>query len=290
MQPSCRRSTHWSFTASSSTTRGAAHPPRSRFSPRKPSRGLVLAWQITAPTPGATWMQREPTAISLVATAIPNMPVRSHRPMIEKVVNSMPCSNGRSGLSRVLAHHPTLLDHEAHAPEGGGDPRRGRRPGPRRRRASPAPGCRSGRPSQEEPPPRASNTQAPPAGSSRTRRAAAARTPGSRGRHPSRAHTARHGVGPRAGSRGPGCLASTSCGVGALVGLEENDPGRRDEDHALLAHRGEVPLVEEEAVLEAPAPQLHRPVGRLPRRGSARRPGAGPSALPRTAPRLPVFE
>ena len=51
---------------------------------------LVLAWVMTAPTPGATWMQREPTAISLVAMATPSMPVRSHLPMSEKVVNSMP--------------------------------------------------------------------------------------------------------------------------------------------------------------------------------------------------------
>jgi len=35
-------------------------------------------------------MQREPTAISLVEMAMPNMPVRSHRPMSENVVNSMP--------------------------------------------------------------------------------------------------------------------------------------------------------------------------------------------------------
>src|SRR5580765_2916093 len=35
-------------------------------------------------------MHREPTAISLVAIAMPNMPVRSHRPMSENVVNSMP--------------------------------------------------------------------------------------------------------------------------------------------------------------------------------------------------------
>jgi hypothetical protein len=35
-------------------------------------------------------MQREPTAISLVAMAIPSMPVRSHRPMRENVVNSIP--------------------------------------------------------------------------------------------------------------------------------------------------------------------------------------------------------
>ena len=50
----------------------------------------MLAWVTTAPTPGATWMQRDPTAISLVAMAMPNMPVRSPRPMSEKVVNSMP--------------------------------------------------------------------------------------------------------------------------------------------------------------------------------------------------------
>jgi hypothetical protein len=35
-------------------------------------------------------MHREPTAISLVAMATPNMPVRSHRPMSENVVNSIP--------------------------------------------------------------------------------------------------------------------------------------------------------------------------------------------------------
>src|SRR4029450_6660015 len=35
-------------------------------------------------------MQREPTAISLVAMAIPSIPVRSHRPISENVVNSIP--------------------------------------------------------------------------------------------------------------------------------------------------------------------------------------------------------
>jgi hypothetical protein len=35
-------------------------------------------------------MQREPTAISLVAMAMPNMPVRSQRPTSEKVEYSMP--------------------------------------------------------------------------------------------------------------------------------------------------------------------------------------------------------
>src|SRR5262245_50543442 len=39
-------------------------------------------------------MQREPTAISLVAMAMPNIPVRSHRPMSENVVNSMPAMKG----------------------------------------------------------------------------------------------------------------------------------------------------------------------------------------------------
>src|SRR5258707_489613 len=43
-----------------------------------------------APTPGATWMHREPTAISLVEIATPNIPVRSHRPISENVVNSIP--------------------------------------------------------------------------------------------------------------------------------------------------------------------------------------------------------
>src|SRR3989442_4424580 len=35
-------------------------------------------------------MQREPTAISLVAMAMPSMPVRSQRPTSEKVLNSIP--------------------------------------------------------------------------------------------------------------------------------------------------------------------------------------------------------
>ena len=61
----------------------------------------MLAWVTTAPTPGATWMQREPTAISLVAMAIPNMPVRSHRPMSENVVNSMPI-NAASVIPPIL--------------------------------------------------------------------------------------------------------------------------------------------------------------------------------------------
>jgi hypothetical protein len=52
---------------------------------------------MMAPTPAATWMQREPTAISLVAIAMPSIPVRSQRPIRENVVNSIPV-NGRSPL------------------------------------------------------------------------------------------------------------------------------------------------------------------------------------------------
>src|SRR5262249_34189680 len=75
-----------------------------RLRPRTPRRGLVLAWQTTAPTPGATWMQREPTAISLVAMATPSMPVRSHRPISENVVNRMPGSiNATSATPRARA-------------------------------------------------------------------------------------------------------------------------------------------------------------------------------------------
>ncbi len=43
-----------------------------------------------APTDGFTKGHREPTDISLVVIAIPNIPVREHRPTIEKVWNSMP--------------------------------------------------------------------------------------------------------------------------------------------------------------------------------------------------------
>src|SRR5882672_2658152 len=47
-------------------------------------------------------MQREPTAISLVAMAMPNMPVRSHRPTSENVLYSMPAvSRGISVRERV---------------------------------------------------------------------------------------------------------------------------------------------------------------------------------------------
>ena len=48
----------------------------------------MLACVTTAPTLGATWMHREPTAISLVEIATPNIPVRSHRPISEKVIGS----------------------------------------------------------------------------------------------------------------------------------------------------------------------------------------------------------
>jgi len=66
-------------------------PRRAEARPVVSVRGeALLAWVMTAPTRGVTWMQRDPTAISLVAMAIPNIPVRSQRPMREKVVNSIP--------------------------------------------------------------------------------------------------------------------------------------------------------------------------------------------------------
>src|SRR5438309_1346095 len=49
-------------------------------------------------------MHREPTAISLVAMAMPNMPVRSQRPMSENVVNSMPIIASRPDGRRVHRH------------------------------------------------------------------------------------------------------------------------------------------------------------------------------------------
>src|SRR5262249_26976749 len=66
----------------------AEWPARRRLRPRCPRRGLVLACVMMAPMFGATWMQREPTAISLVDIAIPSMPVRSQRPISEKVIGS----------------------------------------------------------------------------------------------------------------------------------------------------------------------------------------------------------
>src|SRR6202008_3415620 len=77
-----------------------------------------------APTPAATWMQREPTAISLVAMAMPNIPVRSHRPTSENVLYSMPIvSRSISVRERVGAqlevHRDRLLALAAfHEPRG----------------------------------------------------------------------------------------------------------------------------------------------------------------------------
>src|SRR5687767_4831300 len=79
---------------------------------------------MTAPTPGETWMQREPTAISLVAMATPNMPVRSHRPMSENVVNSMPitpaspacrvaCPAGTRIIRRAVGRRPAAASRVA---------------------------------------------------------------------------------------------------------------------------------------------------------------------------------
>src|SRR5215468_7668171 len=49
-------------------------------------------------------MHREPTAISLVAMATPSIPVRSHRPISENVVKSMPRSMGdASGAVSLLS-------------------------------------------------------------------------------------------------------------------------------------------------------------------------------------------
>jgi hypothetical protein len=51
-------------------------------------------------------MHREPTAISLVAMATPNMPVRSHRPTSEKVENSIPSDAGCSNVRISAAARP----------------------------------------------------------------------------------------------------------------------------------------------------------------------------------------
>ena len=44
----------------------------------------------TAPAPARAWGQRAATQIDDVVMATPNMPVRSHRPMIEKVIPRHP--------------------------------------------------------------------------------------------------------------------------------------------------------------------------------------------------------
>ena len=67
---------------------------------------------MTAPTPGATWMHREPTAISLVAIAMPSIPVRSHRPMSENVENSIPINVASPGPFMISGYSK---------PSGGGD-------------------------------------------------------------------------------------------------------------------------------------------------------------------------
>jgi hypothetical protein len=65
-------------------------------------------------------MHREPTAISLVAMAMPSIPVRLHRAASENVVNSTPitaasyispgpCSRSRiCHTTRVVGHHVSL--------------------------------------------------------------------------------------------------------------------------------------------------------------------------------------
>src|SRR5882757_10951757 len=53
---------------------------------RGPSRGSVRCWVTTAPTLERIQGTREPIAMSEVVVAMPSWPVRSHRPMIEKVM------------------------------------------------------------------------------------------------------------------------------------------------------------------------------------------------------------
>src|SRR5438105_1484621 len=98
---------------------------------------------MMAPTPGATWIQRDPTAISLVAMAMPTMPVRSHRPMRENVVNSIPikadllfASLSRAGriMARIAATRASDDTKRKRAPDAKQPrvlPRRSVDPGPR---------------------------------------------------------------------------------------------------------------------------------------------------------------
>ncbi len=65
-----------------------------------------------APTDGFTKGHREPTEISLVVIAIPNIPVREHRPMIEKVWNSMPGMAFNGNLLTVWLKSLWLPDYD----------------------------------------------------------------------------------------------------------------------------------------------------------------------------------
>src|SRR5215216_1141463 len=88
-------------------------------------------------------MQREPTAISLVAMAIPNMPVRSQRPMSENVVNSIPSMSpimtrtvgplavSQRAVSGVLAVGEREFGAERHERAGERPAHPGEDPGPR---------------------------------------------------------------------------------------------------------------------------------------------------------------
>src|SRR5437588_10714400 len=62
-------------------------------------------------------MHRDPTAISLVETATPNIPVRSHRPISENVVYSIPAdaSLATEGSAQTPAQELRDLERARHA-------------------------------------------------------------------------------------------------------------------------------------------------------------------------------
>ena len=77
---------HSTPTPGSATRHTAEAPAAIRSSPRLPSRGSVMFWLATAPTPARRCAQRAATAGDDEEMAMPNIPVAGQRAVIEKVM------------------------------------------------------------------------------------------------------------------------------------------------------------------------------------------------------------
>src|SRR5882724_10268228 len=83
---SCRQPRPGSLCSRSWITASGDDPPLRRSRILEPRRGSVRCCVRTAPTFASAHAQRLPTAMDDVVTTTPSIPVRAHRPAIEKVI------------------------------------------------------------------------------------------------------------------------------------------------------------------------------------------------------------
>ena len=83
---SCRYAISAAWPVTAATASSAARPPAIAPSSASRSRGSVVLWLHTAPTPVRTATHRAATAMLAEAITAPTAPVRSQRPTSENVM------------------------------------------------------------------------------------------------------------------------------------------------------------------------------------------------------------